>query len=127
MVERGLRHAGGGREQGFQKLADEAFLTAGGLDEGVQDAVVFQTDLAPDAQEDLAHNHNRTKALLGLIVERKALKQLSGTEESRVLNHLKASGLRQVLLLNFGSVQLEYKSFVRHPQPSADESERVHQ
>jgi hypothetical protein len=106
MIEGGLRHAGGGREQGFQELADGAFLTAGGLDEGMQDAVVFQSDRTPGAQEDLAHNHNRAEALLGLIVEVKALKQMSGTEESQVLNYLKASGLHKALLLNFGSVQL---------------------
>ncbi len=47
-----------------------------------------------------------------MIIELKALKQLSGTEESQVLNYLKASGLKKALLLNFGSERLQYKRFV---------------
>jgi len=85
MIERGLRRAGGGSEQGFQELADGAFLAAGGLDEGVQDGVVFQTDLAPGAQEDLAHNHNRAKALLGLIVGGRHIAMPQKGEEEQLL------------------------------------------
>lgn len=62
-----------------------------------------------------------------IIVELKALKQLSGLEESQVLNYLKASGLQKAILLNFGAPRLEYKRLVfnlRTSAPSADE-ERV--
>jgi GxxExxY protein len=49
-----------------------------------------------------------------IIVELKALDRLSGTEESQLLNYLKASGHRVGVLVNFGSPgKLEWKRFVR--------------
>jgi GxxExxY protein len=49
-----------------------------------------------------------------IIVELKALDQLSGGEEAQLLNYLKATGLRVGLLINFGnSAKLEWKRFVR--------------
>lgn len=47
-----------------------------------------------------------------VIIEIKALDQLSGTEESQIINYLKASKLKVGLLINFGSKSLEYKRFV---------------
>ena len=47
-----------------------------------------------------------------VIVEIKTLKQLSGTEESQIINYLKASGRKKGLLLNFGTPSLQYKRFV---------------
>ena len=49
-----------------------------------------------------------------VIVELKALDQLSGTEEAQILNYLKATGLKIGLLINFGSKSLEYKRFVHN-------------
>ncbi|HTY11951.1 MAG TPA: GxxExxY protein [Bacteroidota bacterium] len=49
-----------------------------------------------------------------IIVELKALDELTGREESQILNYLKATGLRVGLLINFGSVgKLEWKRYIK--------------
>jgi GxxExxY protein len=53
-----------------------------------------------------------------LIVELKALSALSGTEESQLINYLKASGYERGLLLNFGAPSLFWKRMVRSQKPS---------
>lgn len=55
-----------------------------------------------------------------VIVELKALRQLSGTEESQVINYLKATGLHRALLLNFGAPSLDHKRFVLDPHKSVE-------
>lgn len=63
-----------------------------------------------------------------VIVELKALQQMSGTEEAQVLNYLKASGIQKALLINFGTKSLQHKRLVlnlRESAPSADKSEEV--
>lgn len=48
-----------------------------------------------------------------IIVELKAIDQLTGREEAQLLNYLKATGLRVGLLINFGSHgKLEWKRLV---------------
>jgi GxxExxY protein len=47
-----------------------------------------------------------------VIVEIKALKELTSVEESQVLNYLKAAKLTRAILLNFGARSLEYKRIV---------------
>jgi GxxExxY protein len=47
-----------------------------------------------------------------IIVEIKALSQLSGTEEAQVINYLKASGMKIGLLINFGTRSLQHKRLV---------------
>lgn len=47
-----------------------------------------------------------------VLVEIKALSNLSGTEQSQIINYLKATGLETGLLINFGSATLEYRRFV---------------
>lgn len=49
-----------------------------------------------------------------IIVELKALDQLSSREEAQLLNYLKATQLRVGLLINFGRLgSLEWKRFIR--------------
>lgn len=49
-----------------------------------------------------------------IIVELKALDQLTDKETAQILNYLKATGLRVGLLINFGvSGKLEWQRFVR--------------
>jgi GxxExxY protein len=48
-----------------------------------------------------------------IIAEFKACDRLCGTDESQLLNYLKATGMRVGLLINFGSaVKLEWKRYV---------------
>ena len=56
-----------------------------------------------------------------VIVELKALDQLTSREESQVLNYLKATGLEVALLINFGAEgKLEWKRFVKTRKRSAN-------
>ena len=54
-----------------------------------------------------------------VIVEVKAITQLSGTEEAQVINYLKATGLDVGLLINFGAKSLQYKHFIFSSKKSA--------
>ncbi|MFN8351733.1 MAG: GxxExxY protein [Flavobacteriales bacterium] len=51
-----------------------------------------------------------------VVVELKALKALSGVEESILLNYLKATSMARGLLLNFGAPRLEVKRMVFTPR-----------
>lgn len=47
-----------------------------------------------------------------IIIELKALDQLSSSATAQILNYLKASRLKVGVLINFGSSSLEWKRFV---------------
>ncbi|MDR0610264.1 MAG: GxxExxY protein [Planctomycetaceae bacterium] len=47
-----------------------------------------------------------------IIVELKALTELSGKEKSQILNYLKATKKTKALLINFGKESLEYNRYV---------------
>jgi len=47
-----------------------------------------------------------------IIVEIKALNELSGIDEAQIINYLKATGLKVGLLINFGTKSLGYKRLV---------------
>ena len=53
-----------------------------------------------------------------IILELKAIRQITVVEETQVLNYLKASGLRVALVLNFGAPSLQQKRFVLDPDKS---------
>lgn len=47
-----------------------------------------------------------------LLLELKALDQITNTERAQVLNYLKATGLRRALIINFGATKLQYERMV---------------
>lgn len=54
-----------------------------------------------------------------IIVELKALKQLTGADDAQVLNYLKATGFDVGLLFNFGATSLQWKRLVMTPHDAA--------
>jgi GxxExxY protein len=48
----------------------------------------------------------------GIVVELKALSRMSGTEDSQLINYLKATRFELGLLFNFGTRTLEYRRLV---------------
>lgn len=51
-----------------------------------------------------------------VIVELKAIPELTEEHVSQVLNYLKASGIKLGILINFGKDSLEYKRILRNPK-----------
>ena len=60
-----------------------------------------------------------------VVLELKALSQLTDADESEAINELKAAGLHRALLLNFGAPSLEYKRLVSNLRESAKSVEEI--
>jgi GxxExxY protein len=63
-----------------------------------------------------------------IVVELKAISQLTGTDEAQIINELKATHLNRALLINFGASSLEYRRLVfnlRESAKSADEIKNI--
>lgn len=60
-----------------------------------------------------------------VIVETKAISQLTGADEAQTLNELKATRLSRGLLINFGAPSLEYKRFVFNLRESAQSADKI--
>ncbi len=54
-----------------------------------------------------------------IIVEFKALSQLTSIEEAQTLNYLKATGFHRAVLINFGAPSLQYKRLVWGYEPTS--------
>ena len=59
-----------------------------------------------------------------IVVELKAIAQLTGVDEVQVINELKATGFNRGLLMNFGSGSLEYKRLVFNLRESAQSADK---
>ena len=62
-----------------------------------------------------------------VIVELKAISQLTGADEAQVINELKATGFDRGLLLNFGAPSLEYIRRVLNLRESAQSADKSKQ
>ena len=58
-----------------------------------------------------------------VVLELKAISQLTGADEAQVINEMKATGLPRGLLINFGAPSLEYKRRVFNLRESAKSAE----
>jgi len=60
-----------------------------------------------------------------ILLELKAISQLTGADEAQVINQLKATGLNRALLVNFGAHSLEYKRLVFNLRESAESADKL--
>ena len=58
-----------------------------------------------------------------VLVELKAIKQLSSADEAQAINYLKATNLNRALLLNFGASSLQHKRLVFNLRKSASSAD----
>lgn len=112
-------------------------LGCGFLEAVYQEAleVEFRVQKIPNEREKRLPIHYRNERLKAyydadficfnsVIVELKALNQLSSKEEAQVINYLKASKMNKALLINFGAERLEYKRIVLNLRKSASSADK---
>ncbi len=99
-------------------------LGCGFLESVYEEALAIEFDLCNIRYErqksmDIFYKGRRTKQFVcdflvqdAVVVELKAVKQLTAVDEAQVLNYLKATKLKVGLLINFGALSLKYKRFV---------------
>jgi GxxExxY protein len=100
-------------------------LGHGFLEAVYQEAAVIELSLAKISFEREVHLPIRYKGTIlpsqyradficfsEIIVEFKALSNITRNEEAQVLNYLKATGFHRGLLINFGAPSLQYKRLV---------------
>ena len=64
-----------------------------------------------------------------VLVETKAITQLTGADRAQVINALRATGLSRALLINFGARSLQYERLVfdpnHHLRESAESADQI--
>jgi GxxExxY protein len=60
-----------------------------------------------------------------VILELKAISQLTGADEAQTINALKATELQRALLINFGAPSLDYKRLVFNLRESAQSADKI--
>jgi len=60
-----------------------------------------------------------------IILELKAISQLTGADEAQTINALKATGLEKALPINFGTSSLDYKRLVFNLRESAQSADKM--
>ena len=99
-------------------------LGAGFLENVYEEALAIEFDLRKIPYErqrifNVLYKGRRAKQFIcdfvvydKVIVELKAIKEISNIEKSQIINYLKVTGMKLGLLLNFGSNSLEIKRLI---------------
>ena len=100
-------------------------LGSGFLESVYEEALTVELDLCGIKYErqkaiDVFYKNRRLKQFFcdflveeKVLIELKALGQLTTTEHAQTLNYLKATGLKVGLLINFGAKSLKFKRFIK--------------
>ena len=105
--------------QGFLEAVYQEALAI----EFVERAIPFQREVALPIiyrEQILACSYRADFVCYGdVIVELKAIRQLTDIDKAQVINYLKATGMSRGLLLNFGAASLEHKRVINKLNQSA--------